>query len=382
MSRLKLIIESSPLSEERMSGIGHAILEIIRTLEKHPDCGKKFDIYLAIAFDKRGQLDRWQFKKVYYKNIPCPMRLLNIIWKFNLLPPMDLLLGRGTYIFPNYKNWWVPFSKSVTYIHDIGFVLYPQYVAPKNQQFLEKRMPKWIKRSTIIATDSNSAKREIIAHYPEAINKTAVLHHGVDTKEFYPRPHSEIEIMKKKYAITGEYILYLGNIEPRKNLEKLVEAYGKLPNELKDKYSLLLVGGLGWLNQPIYAAIERSQKAGNKIIRPTKFWQDQDLPALYSGATILSHPAIYEGFGLPLVQAMACGTPVAAGNNSSMIEVVGKAGLLMDVNDVNDISGTIERLLRDPNLRQTLSLKGIEQVKKYSWENTVTKLLNLVEHMN
>lgn len=382
MKRLKLVIEASSITEERVSGIGHSLVEIIKSLERHPDNSEKFEVCLAVPFDKVHMLDRWEFYKVKYIRIACPMRPLNLLWQFNILPPMDLFLGRGVYLFPNYKNWWVPFSKSITYIHDISFVLYPHFVVPKNQRFLEKWMPKWIKRSTLIAADSDSAAKEIIEEYNPPKDKVVVLHHGVNTEQFYPRPQREIDALKEKYKISGDYILFLGNIEPRKNIEKLISAYAQLPVELQKRYGLLLVGGLGWLNETIFAAIKRAQKAGLNVRRPEVFFTDEDLPALYSGATILAHPAIYEGFGLSLVQAMACGLPVLAGDNSSMKEVVGNAGLLVDESNVNAISGTMKRLLEDGALRRELSEKGLKQSKKFNWDDTVAKIVKLSQDMS
>lgn len=381
MKIIKIFIEASALAEERMSGIGHAILEIVRALEKHPENGVTFEIVLVAGFDKTKFLKRWGLKSVKYYRIPCPQRLYNLFWKFDLLPPMDILLGKGVYVFGNYKNWRLLVSKSITYVHDVSFLLYPEFVNAKNRQFLAKNMPRWIKRTTIVAADSNSAASEIKKFYPASKNKLVVLHHGVNPSQFYPRSSEEIKKVKKKNGIIGDYIFYLGNIEPRKNIVRLIEAYKQLPKSLRDKYSLVLVGGSGWLNGPILEAINQAKKDGYNIFHPTHFVEDEDLPALHSGAILLVHPAIYEGFGLSIVQAMSCGTPVVAGNNSSMVEVVGDAGVLVNVDNVEDISATIGRLLQGKNLRASLSKRGVEQAAKYNWNLTVNKLLDLIKEM-
>lgn len=379
MKRIKFFIEASPIAEERLSGVGHALLELIRALEQHPNCGKTFEIYLTIAFDKRAMLDRWKFQTVKYRCIPFPLRPLNLLWKFDLLPPMDIILGRGVYLFPNYKNWRLLFSKSITYVHDISFVLYPEFVTPKNQSFLARNMPRFLKRTTMIAADSYSAQKEIIQYCKIPEKKVIVLHHGINTAEYYPRSKREVDAVKKKHGITGEYIFYLGNIEPRKNLVRLLAAYRQLSAELRDKYSLVMIGGLGWLNEPILQAINQARQDGLNLIKPEHFVPDEDIPALHSGATLLAHPAIYEGFGFSPLQAMACGTPVMAGNNSSMIEVVGDAGVLVAAEDTGAISDTIERLLSDKKLRGILSEKGLQQARKFNWQTTVGRLVKLVE---
>lgn len=364
-----------------MHGIGHAVLELIRALEQHPERGHVFDIHLMIAYDKKAMLDRWGFQHVTYKLLTCPLRPLNLLWKFNLLPPMDLFVGRGIYLFPNYKNWRLVYSRSLTYVHDIGFVLYPQFVSPKNQIFLAKNMRRFMNRTTIVVADSYSVRQEIIDQYQLPKEKVVVMHHGVDTTKYYPRSQREIEATKKKYGIHGDYIFYLGNIEPRKNLERLIDAYRQLPKRLRDRYSLVIVGGSGWLNAPILRAIEQAQQAGYQLIKPAQFVPDEELPALHSGATILAHPAIYEGFGLSLVQAMACGTPVLTGNKSSMPEIVGDGGLLVESTDTKQISDTMKRLLMDKDLRARLAEKGLQRARKFSWQTTAKQLVSLIKQM-
>ncbi|HEY5153047.1 MAG TPA: glycosyltransferase family 1 protein [Candidatus Saccharimonadales bacterium] len=351
-------------------------LELIKALEKHPDNKRKFKIVLVVAFDKKKQLDRWGFDKVSYKTIPIPMRPFNMIWKFDLLPPMDLWLGKGVYVFPNYKNWRLLFSRSLTYICDIGYILYPQFVSPKNLRFMQKNMPKWIKRADKVLAISKNAQAEIIEALDVKSTKMLLVSCGVDEQVFYKRPKAEIERLKKTYGITKDYILYLGNIEPRKNTVRLVEAYKLLPAGLRGRYSLVIVGGGGWLNEPINEAIKQARSEGYDIVRPDKYIPEEELPALQSGATILVHPALYEGFGISLLQAMSCGTPVIAADNSSLPEVVGNAALLVDAENEQDISDKMKTLLEDKQLRGQLADKGTERARQYSWDKSAAILLN------
>ena len=376
MAITKIFIEASALSEERISGIGHMTLELIKALEKHPDNKRKFEIVLVVAFDKKKQLDRWGFERVRYKTIPLPMRPFNMIWKFDLLPPMDLWLGKGVYVFPNYKNWRLLFSRSLTYVCDIGYILYPQFVSPKNLRFMQRNMPKWIKRANRVLAISKNAQTEIIESLRVERTKTLLVPCGVDMQVFYERSKAEIERFKETYGITKDYILYLGNIEPRKNTVRLVDAYKLLPSGLRGQYSLVIVGGSGWLNEPINEAIKQAQSEGYDIVRPGKYIPEEELPVLQSGATILVHPALYEGFGISLLQAMACGTPVVAADNSSLPEVVGDAGLLVDAENEQDISDKMKTLLENKQLRKRLADKGIERARQYSWDKSAATLLN------
>ncbi|MES2971809.1 MAG: glycosyltransferase family 1 protein [Patescibacteria group bacterium] len=372
----KVFIEVSCLTEAHISGIGHMTLELIRALEKHPDNQKKFEIILTVAWDRKKSLKRWGFQAVRYKSIPIPMRLFNIIWKFDLLPPVDIWVGKGIYIFPNYKNWRLMFSKSMTFVCDISYLLYPQFVSPKNQKFLAKNINKWVKRTDKVLAISKNSQTEIIENLVVDPAKTLLVPCGVDTSIFYKRAEDKVAQLKKSLGISKKYILYLGNIEPRKNISRLIAAYKLLPENLRSQYSLLLVGGGGWLNEPILEEIAAAQAEGYDIIKPDKYVADKDLPALHSGATLLVHPALYEGFGLSPLQAMACGTPVIVANNSALPEVVGDAALLVDADSEQDISDKIRKLLEDFWLRKELSDKGKQQARKYTWDASAQLLVD------
>lgn len=378
MKPVKLFIEAYPISEARMSGIGHMTLELIRALERRPDNQKTFEIVLVINLDRKNTLKRWNFTKVSYKTVPLPTRIFNILWKFDLLPPMDLLLGKGIYIFPNYKNWRLAFSKSLTFVCDVSYLIFPQYVSPKNQKFLKKNIKKWVKRTDKVLAISKNAQQDIVNKLAIKDSKTLLVPCGVDLNVFNKRSQKEVEKLKHALGIDGEYILYIGNIEPRKNIGRLVEAYKLLPVSLRKTYTLLIIGGGGWLNEPIMKAITEAKRQGHNIIKPDHYIPEEELPALYSGATILVHPALYEGFGISPLQAMACETATAVANNSSLPEVVGDAALLLDAEDVNDMSDKIERLLQDKDLREKLIIKGLRQVQKYSWDTSAAILVNEV----
>ncbi len=148
---------------------------------------------------------------------------------------------------------------------------------------------------------------------------------------------------------------------------QLLEAYKLLPESLRKQYTLVIVGGSGWLNEPIMEAIKQDQAAGYDIIKPQVYMPEEDLPMLQSGATILVHPALYEGFGISTLQAMACGTPVIAANNSSLPEVVGEAAILINAEDTKDISDKMETLLKDTGMQSKLVNRGLTQVQNYSW---------------
>src|SRR5262249_39725898 len=161
----------------------------------------------------------------------------------------------------------------------------------------------------------------------------------LDHDFFYPRPMAEIDTVKRKYAITKPYILYTGTLEPRKNIKGILDAYNALPPQVRATYSMVLAGGRGWLDQEIRAQLADLQHLD--LLTPG-YVPDEDLPALYSGASLFVYPSFYEGFGMPPLEAMACNTPVIAADNSSLPEVVGDAGILVNANDAASLAHHIE----------------------------------------
>lgn len=375
MKKRKLFIEAWPLIEKNVSGIGHTAYSMVHALS---EIDKSHEIVLVVPRGTSPKLKRWNFREsVTFREIKIPRRVFNRLNRYGLLPPIDLFLGTGDYLFFNFNNWRLAFSNTFTYIHDISFIKYPEFVETRNQQMLEKYVPKWIQRSTKIITVSEYAKQEIADCYNVSPEKIEVIYNGVDGKEYSKKNTSEIAKLKKHLDIEGQYLLYFGNIEPRKNLIRLIQAYKKLPQNLRDTNSLLIMGGHGWNANEIIKAAQSAVKEGYKVILKQEYLEDKDLPTLYSGASALIHPAIYEGFGLSPLQAMACGTPVVVSNTSSLPEVVGAAGLYCDPFDENDIAEKIIEIL-NPSVQHRLSKNVKLQIDKFSWDKSAKKLLSLI----
>ncbi len=370
---MKIYIEASSLTAKHLSGVGHVVASTIKALQNETEIFEGYEFLLLVPFDRKKQLaDRNLGIKI--KALPFPDLLMRAFRKFNLLPYMDLLIGKGIYVFPNYWSWPLLFSHNITYIYDLSFVLHPQFVEPRNQKFLANHIKSWIHRSKQIITLSENSKQEIEKWYPAAQGKVKVINCGVDSAHFKPRPLNEITRAKEKYHITGEYLLFVSNIEPRKNISRLIRAYKLLPSDLITKYGLVLVGAGGWNNHQVLADISRAEQEGFHIQKIEQFVNDQDLPALYSGAVALAHPTLYEGFGMTPLEALACGTPVIVGDNSSLREVVGDAGLYVNAEDEQDISDKIRLLLEDTNLRRRLIEHSHTQARQFTWSRSAEEL--------
>lgn len=373
-----LFIESIPLIEDRPSGVAHTLAGLVAAMAADPRITTKYEIVLVAP--KRGlhKLDRWPgLEGCTRKGMPLRMKIINGLIKFHLLPYMDLLLGRGVYLFGNFKNW--PLTKrslSFTYVHDICYALYPQFVSPKNQQFLFKNVPKFIARTDYVITVSESSRREVIDYYHLPEDKVLVLYNGVNGEVYRPHQPEEVTTVKTRYGIEGKYFLFVSNIEPRKNVDRLVEAFKRLPRN----YTLVLVGGSGWLNEATFAAIDAANKEGIRIIKPKAFVPDEDVAALMSGAEALVHPALHEGFGMTPLEAMAAGTPVAVADIPAVREVVGDAGIYFDPASVDAIAEAMQLMVAMPDAeRNAYRQKGAKRASEFAWASIAKTLANYIE---
>jgi glycosyltransferase involved in cell wall biosynthesis len=380
-SPTKIYVDATSLLLVRnLSGVGHMVVNLIKAI--HDDERRdQVEVIMVAPFNKMSVV-REQTKglNVRYKSIPLPAKVLFGLTKFNILPPFDLILGKGVYFFPNFRNFpvWRPGSKSITCVHDIAFYFFPQYVAPRNQRFLQRNMPKWLKRTDLVLAVSESTKRDVAKVYKFPKKRIAVMYNGIDLDLFYRRTQKEIATAKKTYGVKGKYFMFLSTVEPRKNVDGLLAAYDALPEKVCQEYALLLVGASGWLNEQTRETIKAMRARGRTIIWPQTFVPDQDVPALLSGATCLVHPANYEGFGITPLEAMACGTPVIVGRNSSLPEVVGDTGWYVDVTDTPALAKQMIYVIEHPVAAQALAVRAQARAQDFTWHRAGAKLLDCI----
>lgn len=375
---MKLFIDAAPICTDKISGIGHTVLHLVKELDK--SAPKDITIILLVPLLKHGVINRYGFsERVSLKTVPLPARVVNKLNRMRLLPKMDLLFGRGSYLFGNFTNWpLTKGSKSFTYVHDVAYARHPEFIHPLNLRMLREFLPSWVQRTNTVITVSEFSKREIEHVFGLEEDKVRVVFNGIDHDEFSPRSPDEVSSVKKTYEIDGDYFIFLSNLEPRKNIQKMIEAFMLLPTEIQRSHSLVMVGADGWNNEDILHSIERAKEAGIRIIRPDRYVPDEHLPALLSGATGLIHVALYEGFGLSPLQAMACGTPVIVSNTTSLPEVVGNGGLQVDPLDVPAIAGAISKIATDHQLASKLSQQGKQQAALFTWAHSVDKLVAIL----
>lgn len=379
--KIKVLLDGEALVVDHFSGIGHYTADLMLALDKLLAREPDIELEICAPYRRIDRLNQFGFKKAKFRKLPFPTRVSNAMKIKGIQPPMDLIFGKRIYLFPNYSSWPTLVSKSMAFIYDLSYVKYPQFVEPRNQKFLVKQVKKSAARASKLITISQNSKDEIVEKYGVKPENVLIAYPAIDRHKFYRRSESEIKKVKAKYGVFGDHILFVGNIEPRKNLKGLILAYEKLDKKIRDRYSLLLIGAKGWLDSDIHDLIIDSRMRGNKIVVPADYVTDKDLPAIYSGASVFAYVSLYEGFGIPPLEAMACGAPVVCSDNSSLPEAVGDAALMVDAKKPKEIAAALKRVLGDKKLAAELNRKGATQVKKFSYEQSARVLLNAIKEL-
>lgn len=387
MSKNKIIyVDGLGLVDGHFSGIGQYILGILKGMDElideqvnnheQPVCVK-----VIVPYDSVHRFRKFSFKHIEYIRYPLPFRIMAALWHRGKMPPLDLFYRNGVFIFPRFVSMPLLFSKSILTIYDISFELYRQYSDEGNARFLSAAVKKSIDRSEKVITISKNAKKEILKFYHLPSSQVAVATPATDPGLFYRRSAEEIARVKEKYDIKTNYILALSNLEPRKNLGTLVEAYCNLPEEIRKTTALLLVGVSGWKTDALFKDIIKKVEEGYNIIRPSHYVSDDDKPAILSGASLLVYPSHYEGFGMPPLEAFASGTPVIAADNSSLPEVIGDAGVMLKSDDIKGYTKMIEKYLRSPDIAQKIITEGPDRARLFSWKKSAKVYFDIVKEL-
>ena len=306
---------------------------------------------------------RLKVKSVIY---PYPPKVMDFIWNSLHVLPVEKLIGQVDLVHTS--DWTEPPSAlpKVTTVHDLVPFKFPQTTTDSIRQTHRKRLA-WVAReSSAVIAVSQSTKKDLIELLKIPEEKIHVIYEGVESR-YSPQPPAITAAIKRKYHLEGDYLFSLSTLEPRKNQDRLIQAY----TQIKDKYpglKLVLGGKTGW---------GEKIKPVEGVIMPG-FIPDADLPALYSGCIAFPFPSLYEGFGLSPLQAMACGAAVVTSNVSSMPEVVGKAGVLVDPEDVKSIKAGIIRAIKN---RADLRAKSIKRASQFTWEETAKKTYQVYQQV-
>ena len=268
----------------------------------------------------------------------------------------------------------IPFSyrgRSIATIHDVGYRHFPAAHTAQQVRYLEWSTKHNARRSTIALVDSEATKRDVMTFYGTAAHKLQVVYPGYDTLLKQETNRDVCSAIQQKYAVTAPYFLYIGTLQPRKNLVRVIEAFGQIASETDQQ--LVLAGGRGWRSEAIFAAVKAQSAAVQARIVLTGYIDEADKAPLLSDATALIFPSLFEGFGFPVLEAQACGTPVLTARNSSLPEVAGDAALMVDAQNVNEIANGMRQLVADGALRAHLRAAGLVNVQRFKWVNSAEK---------
>jgi glycosyltransferase involved in cell wall biosynthesis len=257
---------------------------------------------------------------------------------------------------------WLP---TVVTVHDLSFLRYPDRFRPINRFYLGRMTRLSCRRARRIIAVSQATADETMRLLDVPAQKLAVIPHGVEHSRFRPLPAYQVRAFRRDKGLPDRFVLFLGTLEPRKNLVTLVEAYGS-SEAAKLRIPLFVAGGKGWYYQEIFQRVDELELTD--VVHFPGYVPDAELPLWYNAAECFVYPSLYEGFGMPLLEAMACGTPVIASDASCMPEVVGDAGLLVAPNDMSALSASLDRLLKDADLQADLSGRGRARAAAFTWE--------------
>ena len=301
-----------------------------------------------------------------YPWLDTKVRLGGILACNYLALPLTQIAARKTDLFHVTPHLWrVPRRICLTaMIHDPTPLLMPECHTPGNVRYFKRFVAKIAPHLDGILVPSQAVKQDLVQNTPVSERQVVVVPHGVDD-DFFEATPAAIEMARRTYDLPANYVLTVGSLEPRKNLITLIKAFHQLPENLQRQYPLVITGARGWKNKEM-----RRWAARSPHVHLTGYVRRRLLPAVYHAASLFVFPSLYEGFGLPLLEAMAARLPVVASNRSAIPEVVGEAGLLVDPHSVETMAAAIERLLAHPDEAATLGEAAHRQARGYSWQIT------------
>lgn len=364
-------IDGNEANVENKVGIGQFAFELLRVFaENGHKYGFEFQIYLKddpcshMPFETKN----WRYIKIGPKKFWTQLGLPVYLYTHN--PKPDVIFS-PTHYAPRFSP--VP---SVVSVMDMSFIHYPEMFKSKDLYQLKNWTEYSVNRASKVITISQASKDDIIKEYKIDRDSVQVIYPGVNYERF--NQASTMEEVKKKYNIPDKYILFVGTLQPRKNIVRLIQAFKKvIQNEKFQDLKLVVIGKKGWHYDEILSA-PRENEVDNKVMF-LDFVPDEDMPPLYRSAEVFVLPSLYEGFGLPILEAMKYGCPVITSNVSSMPEVGGDAAVYCDPESVEDIKEKILMVLSSPKLQKSLREKGKIQIKKFDWEKSADKVLSVLE---
>lgn len=365
---MRIALDGMPL-DSKLTGVGHYTLELAESLARVAP-GDQFTLVAPEPVSPSGAA---------LLNNPLPENLSHVKLKRGLINRRWWSIGLPRYLRRNSFDlfhgtnyeiplWWN--RPSVVTIHDLSLLLHPGAHEPRLVRRARWRLPLMARRAARIITPTQAIKSEVCSHLRVAPEKVVVTPEA--PRKLFRRldPAQTVET-RRRLGIENDFILFVGTVEPRKNLHRLVQAFEQILRSTSLSPQLVIAGGEGWLMDD-FAAVIRNRGLAHRICL-TGYLHDEELCALYSSCRVFAYPSLYEGFGLPLVEAMACGAPIVTSDISSIRETVENSARCADPLSVDGLASAIVELLSDEDVNRHFSLAGMQQVKRFSWEQTAQK---------
>jgi glycosyltransferase involved in cell wall biosynthesis len=363
---------------EQGAGIGRLVRELIHALAVE-DPQTHYKLFVSGATQPQlpsspGPNFHW------YPTRVTPLWFARLWYRARLYWPVECFVGPVTLYHATDFTLppTLPSTKTLLTVHDLSFVQAPETATPVLKRYLDRVVPWSVRRADHVLADSQTTKDDLIALYGTPTEKITVLLSGVEPRFRRIEDPERVAKVRAKYNLPERYIFAIGTVQPRKNYARVAEALAALGDEFSDVH-FVIAGGKGWLDAPIYRTIEELGLSNR--VHFIGYVADEDIPVLYSGALITAYPSLYEGFGFPILESMACGTPVLTANVSSMPEVAGDAALMVNPYDVEAIAAGLRTLLTDETLRETLIERGLERVGLFTWEKAACELRAIYQRM-
>ena len=377
----KVVIDATPISP-KPSGIGFYVANLIHHLYCLQD-QKNFQLEIAYQPGMKnwltGKLDFPDYLKQYSNLhlLPLPVTISNSIARFpnplltywgNSFGSPDIVHGTNYVVYP------YPKSLKVMTIHDLTCIRYPKFIHSVVKTYAN-RIKQCLKWTDLVIAVSESSKRDIVEYLNVEPERIYVTPQASRFSSIYLSTERTEQLQRaSSYDFSQPYLLFVSTIEPRKNVITLIRAFDLLKETHKLEHQLVLIGQKGWLHQSIFESIETSP--WKQHIHYLGYLSDELVALFYSKADVFVYPSYYEGFGLPVLEAMTLGTPVITSNTSSLPEVAGDAAILIDPNNINQLADAILQVISDSQVRQKLIEKGKERAKLFSWERTASETIN------
>lgn len=361
----RLAVNARPLLSP-ITGIGRYVLELMREVER----SSRFvpDYFYST---------HWSRDLLPAGGVAASRSLVRAIRSLRLVSPVIRRIQRRNFAAGlrrrdfalSFEPCYLPFATTlptVITVHDLSHLRHPETHPVARVRLLERELPSAIDRAACVLTVSEFTRREVIAVFGVNPDRVVTTPLGVEAR-FFPRQGDQTAAVLTPLELThGHYFLAVGTLEPRKNILTTLEAHSRLPERVRGAWPLVVAGMNGWLTGTISRRLEQARSRGQ--VRLLGHVSDDQLPALYAGALMLSYPSIYEGFGLPPLEAMASGVPVAVSDRASLPEVVGDAGLLLEPHDVDGLTSAMLRMVEDSRFANDLGTRGLERAARFTWQ--------------